>query len=308
MSIRISVQAAPKDRTSWLELARDVEDGGFQALYAADHPGTSPSPFVALAAAAAVTEQIELGTCVVNAGLWEPLTLANAAATLDLGSDGRTILGVGAGHTPQEWTSIGRTFPTPSERVARMIELVDAATQLLGGGATNYAGHHFTLSDAVLDDPRPVRNPVPLLIGGNGRNVLQFSGRRADIVGITGLGRTMPDGHHHEVDWSRDALEATIRTIRPDRDRDNRAAEIEALVQAVVITDDVTNAAREMTALIAGTSIDDLIATPFVWIGTLDDIAAKLEETQRTLGISRYVVRPSAMHDARLIIDALADV
>ncbi len=308
MSIRISVQAAPKDRTSWLELARDVEDGGFQALYAADHPGTSPSPFVALAAAAAVTEQIELGTCVVNAGLWEPLALANAAATLDLVSDGRTILGVGAGHTPQEWTSIGRTLPTPSERVARMIELVDAATQLLGGGATNYAGHHFTLSDAVLDDPRPVRNPVPLLIGGNGRNVLQFAGRRADIVGITGLGRTMPDGHHHEVDWSRDALEATIRTIRPDRDRDNRAAEIEALVQAVVITDDVTNAAREMTALIAGTSIDDLIATPFVWIGTLDDIAAKLEETQRTLGISRYVVRPSAMHDARLIIDALADV
>ncbi len=308
MSIRISVQAAPKDRTSWLELARDVEDGGFQALYAADHPGTSPSPFIALAAAAAVTEQIELGTCVVNAGLWEPLALANAAATLDLVSDGRTILGVGAGHTPQEWTSIGRTLPTPSERVARMIELVDAATQLLGGGATNYAGHHFTLSDAVLDDPRPVRNPVPLLIGGNGRNVLQFSGRRADIVGITGLGRTMPDGHHHEVDWSRDALEATIRTIRPDRDRDNRAAEIEALVQAVVITDDVTNAAREMTALIAGTSIDDLIATPFVWIGTLDDIAAKLEETQRTLGISRYVVRPSAMHDARLIIDALADV
>ena len=302
------MQAAPKDRTSWLELARDVEDGGFQALYAADHPGTSPSPFVALAAAAAVTEQIELGTCVVNAGLWEPLTLANAAATLDLVSDGRTILGVGAGHTPQEWTSIGRTFPTPSERVARMIELVDAATQLLGGGATNYAGHHFTLSDAVLDDPRPVRNPVPLLIGGNGRNVLQFAGRRADIVGITGLGRTMPDGHHHEVDWSRDALEATIRTIRPDRDRDNRAAEIEALVQAVVITDDVTNAAREMTALIAGTSIDDLIATPFVWIGTVDDIAAKLEETQRTLGISRYVVRPSAMHDARLIIDALADV
>ncbi len=308
MSIRISVQAAPKDRTSWLELARDVEDGGFQALYAADHPGTSPSPFVALAAAAAVTEQIELGTCVVNAGLWEPLALANAAATLDLVSDGRTILGVGAGHTPQEWTSIGRTLPTPSERVARMIELVDAATQLLGGGATNYAGHHFTLSDAVLDDPRPVRNPVPLLIGGNGRNVLQFAGRRADIVGITGLGRTMPDGHHHEVDWSRDALEATIRTIRPDRDRDNRAAEIEALVQAVVITDDVTNAAREMTALIAGTSIDDLIATPFVWIGTVDDIAAKLEETQRTLGISRYVVRPSAMHDARLIIDALADV
>ena len=112
MSVRVSVQAGPSNRSSWLELARSVEDGGYHALYAADHPGTSPSPFVALAAAAAVTERIELGTCVVNAGLWEPLALANAVSTLDLVSDGRAIVGVGAGHTPQEWTSSGRSFPS----------------------------------------------------------------------------------------------------------------------------------------------------------------------------------------------------
>jgi len=307
MGIQMSVQAAPKDRASWLELARAVEDSGFHALYAADHPGSSPSPFVALAAAAAVTGRIELGTCVVNAGLWEPLALASAVATLDLVSGGRAVLGVGAGHTTQEWTSTGRSFPSPNDRVSRMIELVETTTQLLAGGATSYAGEHFTLTDAVLDDPTPVRNPIPLLVGGNGRRVLRFAGRRADIVGITGLGRTLPDGHRHEVDWSREAVEAIIQTIRSDGDRSHGGAEIEALVQAVVVTDDAAAAAQELTELVPGASIDDLLGAPFVWIGTVDEIAAMLHETEKALGISRYVIRPPAMTDARLIIDALTN-
>jgi len=119
MRVRVSVQASPRDRASWLGLARDVEAAGFHALYAADHPGSTASPFVALAAAAAVTERIQLGTCVVNAGVWEPLALASEAATLDVVSGGRAVLGVGAGHTPREWTATGRRFPTaPPERPA----------------------------------------------------------------------------------------------------------------------------------------------------------------------------------------------
>ena len=70
MGVCVSVQASPESSASWAELARAVEVGGFHALYAADHPGTTASPFVALAAAAAVTERIELGTCVANAGVW----------------------------------------------------------------------------------------------------------------------------------------------------------------------------------------------------------------------------------------------
>lgn len=289
---------------SWLEFTRAVEDGGFHALYAADHPGSSPSPFVTLAAAAAVTERIELGTCVVNAGVWEPLGLASAISTLDVVSHGRAVLGVGAGHTPQEWISTGRSFPSASERVSRMIELVEATSGLLTGKTTSYTGEHFTLADAVLDDPTPVRNPIPLLVGGNGRRVLRFAARSADIVGITGLGKTLADGHRHEVDWSRHAVEQSIQTISSAVGDGHASPEVEALVQAVVVTDDASAAARDLTEFIPGASVEDVLEAPFVWIGTVDEIAAKLHETKNGLGISRYLIRPSAMADARCIIDA----
>ena len=305
MDVRVSVQASPKDRGSWLELTRSVEDGGFHALYAADHPGSSPSPFVALAAAAAVTERIQLGTCVVNAGVWEPLALASAVSTLDLLSDGRAILGVGAGHTPHEWTSSGRSFPSAGDRVARMVELVEATSGLLAGGKTSYDGDHFSLVDAVLDDPRPLQNPIPLLVGGNGDRVLRFAGRSADIVGITGLGKTFTDGHRHEVDWSREAVRQSIETIRSAAGDGREGPEIEALVQAVVLTDDAPASAQGLTELIPGASVDDLLEAPFVWIGTVDEIATKLHEAENVLGVSRYVIRAPAMADARRVIDAV---
>jgi probable F420-dependent oxidoreductase len=306
MKVRVSVQAGPMSRSSWLELARAVEAGGFHALYVGDHQGSSPSPFVALAAAAAVTERVELGTCVVNAGVWEPLALASAISTLDVVSDGRAILGVGAGHTPKEWTATGRSFPPAGDRVARLLELVEATSGLLAGGATSYEGEHFSLVDAVLEDPRPVRQPIPLLVGGNGDRVLRFASRNADIVGITGLSRTLADGHRHEVDWSREAVRQSIETIRSAAGGGREGPEIEALVQAVVVTDDAPAAARDLTELIAGASEADLLGAPFVWIGTVDEIATKLHNTERVFGVSRYVVRPSAMADARRVLNALA--
>lgn len=186
-----------------------------------------------------------------------------------------------------------------------MIELVDATSTLLAGGTTSYDGAHFTLVDAVLDDPRPVRNPIPLLVGGNGARVLRFAARNAAIVGITGLGTTLADGHRHEVDWSREAIQQSMQTITSAADHGRAGPpEIEALVQAVVVTDDAPAAAQRLTELIPGASADDLLEAPFVWIGTVEQIATELHHAEEVLGISRYVIRPPAMADARLVIDA----
>jgi alkanesulfonate monooxygenase SsuD/methylene tetrahydromethanopterin reductase-like flavin-dependent oxidoreductase (luciferase family) len=231
--------------------------------------------------------------------------LASAAATLDVVSAGRAVLGVGAGHTPQEWTSSGRSFPSAGDRVARMVELVDATCGLLAGGTISCDGQHVRLVDAVLDEPRPVRNPIPLLVGGNGDRVLRFAGRKADIVGITGLGRTLADGHRHEVDWSRAAFEQSLRTIRSAARGEREAPEVEVLVQAVVVTDDAPASARRMAELIPGASVDDLLETPYVWIGTVEAIAATLHEAEAAFGVRRHVIRPAAMADARLVVDAV---
>src|SRR5258708_37681291 len=102
-AIRFGVQAGlGASAAEWLDLAVKVEDLGFDALYVADHVGVAASPFTALAAAAVVTTTLRLGTYVLNCGIADPCALANEVATLDHLSNGRVVLGLGAGHTPAE--------------------------------------------------------------------------------------------------------------------------------------------------------------------------------------------------------------
>lgn len=154
-----SMQADPAEIGSWLDFARDCEQEGFDALLVADHLGASSAPFVALAAAAAVTERLRLGSYVVNAGVWEPLGLAAEVATLDGISQGRALLGVGAGHTPAEWTMQGRQHPPSRQRVTRMMEIARVTRRLLAGETVTFAGEHIIASDATLETPSPVQHP-----------------------------------------------------------------------------------------------------------------------------------------------------
>lgn len=100
--VSVSLQAQPVDARSWLDVARRAETLGLDALLVPDHPGATVAPFVALGAAAAVTERIGLGSNVTNGGVRESIHIAADVATLDLVSGGRARLGLGAGHTPAE--------------------------------------------------------------------------------------------------------------------------------------------------------------------------------------------------------------
>jgi probable F420-dependent oxidoreductase len=307
VTVSVSVQASPRDRTSWLRLAGEVEAAGFDGLFVSDHPGSGPAPFVALAAAAGVTERIRLGTCVLNAGTWEPMKLAGEAATLDVVSDGRTVLGVGAGHTPAEWTAIGQPYPSPAERVERMIELVTTTQALLAGEKLSCRGKSFTLSDATLQDPQPVQDRIPLLIGGNGAKVLRFAARHADIIGVTGTGQTLPDGHRHAVDWSPPALRRMADLIDAASTPTGRRPPLDALVQHVEITDDAEAAAHQLIDHVPGASVDDLLSVPFVWLGTIDEIRTNLRAHKAEWGIERYTVRGPALRDAARVVNVTTE-
>jgi len=298
----IFVQAAPTNASAWTDLAREVEGLGLGGLYVADHPGTAPSPFVALAAAASVTERIALGTCVVNGGLWHPIDLASAVATLDLASSGRALLGMGAGHTPAEWTARGATPPPGPARIARLEELVATTSSLLAGDTVTHRGAHLTLVDARLDLSSSQRRHVPLMIGGNGPRLLDLAARRADVVGITGLGRTLPDGHRHSVDWARSDVDATIDRVHSTARVAGRTPLIEALVQAVVVTDDAERRADELASSIDGATPHDLLAVPYVWIGTADEIRDEIQRHSMRTGIDRWVVREAAMPAVREVL------
>lgn len=284
--IRFNLQARPTGRDEWLALARDAEADGFESLFVADHPGSTASPFVALAAAAAVTQRIRLGTYVANAGAWDPMLLAGELATLDQLSDGRAVFGIGAGHTPTEWTDRGLDYPSAGARVENMIEVADATRAWL----------------QRLAAPRPVQDPIPMLVGGNGRTVLRYAAAHADIVGVTGLGATLADGHSHSTRWSAGAIDQDIGWLRDAP----RRVELDALVQFAVLSHD-----RAATAAALAAEYDlpaaDILTCPYAFVGTAEEIATEMVEHAERWGISRYTVRPDARDVVAAVRASLTD-
>lgn len=282
--IRFNLQARPTGRSEWLALARDAEAARFESLFVADHPGSTASPFVALAAAAAVTDRIRLGSYVANAGVWDPMLLATELATLDELSEGRAVFGVGAGHTPSEWTDRGLAYPDPRARVDTMVAVTDATIAWLDR----------------LVAPRPVQRPIPLLVGGNGQRVLRYAAARADVVGVTGLGATLADGHSHSTRWSADSIDADIGWLQAAP----RVIELDALVQFVVISHD-----RVATAEALGAEYElraqDILDCPYALVGTADQIASELLAHRARWAITRYTVRPDALDAVEAIRSAL---
>jgi probable F420-dependent oxidoreductase len=303
-SIRFGVQAGvTSDATAWQELARRVESLGFDALYVADHPGVTASPFAALASAAAVTSTLKLGTYVCNAGVRDPVALAADAATVDVLSNGRFILGVGAGHTPAEWTMHRREYPSGRARVARLEEMVDVVTRLLAGEVVTFDGNHVRTDEAFLLTPRPVQPKIPLLVGGNGTQLLRLAASHADIISLTGLGRTLEDGHHHTANWSVESIDDRVGLVRDGMG--NRDAVLDAGVQHVEITDDRAHAAERVARAVPGLTAADVLAAPYSLIGTADQLVDELTAHRERWGFTSYVVRAQAVNDVASLLDRL---
>ena len=302
--IELSVQASPAGQTSWVELARRCESLGCRALLTSDHPGTGPSPFVALAAAAAVTSTLRLGSYVVNAGVRDPLLLASEVATLDVVSDGGAELGIGAGHTPAEWAMTGRTRPPPAGRVQHLMAVTTAVRELLAGRAVP-AEAADARAAVRLTGPRPVQEPVPVLVGGGNPALLRWGGAHADAVGLSGLGHTLPDGHSHTVAWSAAQLDAHVALVREGAVGAGVATPaLEALVQHVELTDDREAAARPF-ADEAELSVENVLAVPYVLIGTIAQIVEQMQAARERWGITRWVVRIDALDVAEQVLAAL---
>jgi len=293
-----ALQVQPDHATEWLDTARRAEAAGFDTLLVADHPGVVASPFVALAAAAAVTSTIRLGSYVSNAGVREPILLAADVATLDVVSGGRALLGIGAGHTPAEWAAVGQTRPDVDGRVARCIAVAEATRALLGGDEVTVDTPGLRITGARLTKPRPVQDRVPLLFGGGNARLLRWAARNADIVGLSGLGRTLADGHSHEARWRADQIDAQVELIR--------GSTIEALVQFVAVTDDA-GAALADRMKDSDLSEADVQAAPYVLVGTADEIVAKVGENRRRWGITRYAVRREALDALGPLLPRLAE-
>src|SRR5580704_4016815 len=169
----------------WKDKARQVESLGYSALYLPDHFGDQLGPIAALMAAADATTKLRVGSLVFDNDYRHPTVLAKEAATLDLLSDGRLELGLGAGWMRSDYDESGIDYDAPAIRVDRFEEGVAVITGLLEtDGPFSFWGQHYT-GTAHTATPRPVARPrPPLIIGGGAQRVLGIAARQADIVSI----------------------------------------------------------------------------------------------------------------------------
>jgi len=306
-SLQISGSAFGDDIEAMTAAAVDAEAAGFDEIRVADHPGTTFDPFVLLAHFAARTSDVRLGTYVVNMGVRHPLDVAIAATSLDATSGGRFTLGLGAGHTPAEWTARGGARPDVDGRMGRFLESVETVPALIAGETVDLAGEYVTLHNAIIAKPQAVQKPIPILVGGSNRRLLRWGGAHAQIVGMTGLGRTRADGHRHDVVWAPAATDARVNLVREAASRAGRHLPIlDSLVQRIFITDDRQSTAEDFTAKFEELEPSHALDNPFGLIGSADFLADQLLDFQKRWGITSYCVRPDAFDATVEIMAALA--
>jgi probable F420-dependent oxidoreductase len=287
--LRIGHQLSARIDGSPVAAAVRAEQLGFDIVLAADHVGPGWAPMPTLSAIAARTTTIRLGTLVLNSDMRNPVQLAWEASTLDRLSGGRFELGLGAGHTPQEYEATGIEFLPADERKRRLAEGVEIIRDLLDGRSVDHDGHHHRIHRARID--RSEQDHVPILVGGNGAGLLTHAGRHADIIGLQGLGRTRDDGHSHEVNWSADRLDEQIEQVRVGAGSRFDDIEFNALVQVVQVTDDREAALEKVCSRVEGLTLEDAASTPYLLIGTVDEIVVHMTTCNDRWGINYFAVR-----------------
>lgn len=226
----------PQIKRSWAETAaaaREFEELGFDSIWVNDHLYGPQSPdipileaWTAVAALAAITARVEIGTLVTPAGMRNPAHLGKTIATADAIAGGRVIPGLGGGWMEREFTDFGMPFLPLRQRLAQLEETVALLRRMWSeDGPVTFAGEHVRVENVVCE-PKPPRTP-PILIGGAGERVtLRIAARHADVWNnLAGhhahLARKVAALRAHCRDAGRDPSEVTVSqqclvTIAPD--------------------------------------------------------------------------------------------
>jgi F420-dependent oxidoreductase-like protein len=173
------------------KLALRAEQLGYDSLWICDHLMNGEEPMLecltTLTALALTTKKIRLGSLVLSISYRNPAFLAKIAATLDIISDGRLELGIGAGHLREEYESYGFPFPKPGVRVRQLREGIEIIKKLWTETKATYKGKYYAIKDAYCE-PKPLQKPYPpITIGGGGEKLtLRVVAEHADRSNLTG--------------------------------------------------------------------------------------------------------------------------
>jgi probable F420-dependent oxidoreductase len=273
---------------------REIERLGYSALMLSDHLVDQFAPISALAVAATVTSTLRLGTFVFNNDLRHPVVLAQELATLDRLSDGRLEIGIGAGWNKPEYEGAGIPYDPGTTRIDRLAESIAVMKGLFAEGPVNFEGRFYRVKG--FDDlPRPIQRPhPPFFVGGGSPKLLRFAAQHAQIVGIAP--RVLADGKADVVGCTLAGSEAKVAIIREAAGSRLDQLEINTYPSlSAKVTDEARPAAREVADRIrrrygVDLSEDDILASPHVFIGSVDSLVEKFQMLRERLHTNHIFV------------------
>ncbi len=302
---RFGIQASnASSRTEWVDLAKRAEANGFSTLTMPDHFGDQLAPMPAMMTAADATTDLRVCALVFDNDYKHPVVLAKELATMDVLSDGRMEIGLGAGWMISDYEQAGIPYDSPGVRVDRFVEGLHIIKQAMQPGAFSFDGTHYTITnyDGL---PKPVQAKPPVLIGGGGKRVLGIAAREADIVGIN------PSLHTGVIDAetiggmtaeSVDEKMAIVRAAAGDR-----MSEIELNIRAFLVNVTADGAgAREKLAGAMGVPATMMETSPFALIGSPDELIERLLERREKWGFSYVIVGQGDVDSFAPVVAALA--
>ncbi len=287
----------------WAHRARRAEALGYDILLAPDHLTGQLSPVPALAAAAAATSRVRIGSCVFANDFRHPLLLAREAATLDLLSGGRLEFGIGAGWRPSDYAQLGVAYDPPPRRIDRLEEALAIIRRLFAGETVTHAGTAYTVRRARLS-PQPVQRPIPVMLGGGGPRILRLAARQADIVNF--IPQFNAAGRPIASQVGEDALVEKVATVRTTAGPRFADLELSLFLGAAGMVGGGGSGPLPSIAAAGMTALTKLLPSPYVLYGTRNGLRELLERRRERLGISAYVIPGRAMEAMAPLVEDLA--
>jgi probable F420-dependent oxidoreductase len=250
-------------------------------LVVADHFDNTTVCTPRLAAAAVVTTTLRLGSYVYDNDFRHPVLLAREAAEIDVLSNGRMELGIGAGWAKSEYLKVGIPFDPGPTRAARFEEAVGLIRSLLEGETVTHSGEFYELDGCELG-VEPVQEALPLLLGGGGPRMTRFAAKHADIIGY--VPRSLPGGGLDPAEFSAAAFGEKLAILDASlRERTTAGPERGVLLFYAGRT------AEDMPAEADGwTSPEILSDSPYALVGDVEQMVDALLERRERWGLTYF--------------------
>jgi len=290
-------------RDDWLESLRWIEGAGYSTYVLMDHFVRGLDPLATLGAAAVATSALRLGTMVLANDFRHPVVLAKALATVDVLSEGRLEIGIGAGWLREEYVQAGIPFDPVGVRIGRMVEAVHLMKRAFAEERMTFEGEHYR-TEALALVPRSMQRPhPPFVIGGGGRRILSVAGREANTVNITT--RALPDGTKDVADMTPERIDAKIGWVRDAAGERFADIELAAMVSDVIVTDDRMGEAERLAGSL-GVTAEDVLASPHMLVGSHEQMVEDLQRHRERYGISYYTFLEGERQNMAPVVARLA--